>query len=246
MDRMLYIGMSGAKEVMLSQSINNNNLANVNTTAFREDLAQQRSMSVFGPGHPTRAYAMSEKVGVNYSPGPLNTTGRDLDFAIKQEGWFSVQSQEGTEAYTRAGSLKVTPQGFLQTSTGLPVLGNAGPILLPPYESLSIGGDGTISIVPLGQGANALAVVDRVRLVNPPLEEMEKGRDGLFRLKSGDPAPLDADVRIMPGMLERSNVSIVETMVKMIQLTRNFDMQTKIMQTAEEVDQASDALMRVS
>ena len=246
MDRMLYIGMSGAKEVMLSQSINNNNLANVNTTAFREDLAQQRSMSVFGPGHPTRAYAMSEKVGVNYSPGPLNTTGRDLDFAIKQEGWFSVQSQEGTEAYTRAGSLKVTPQGFLQTSTGLPVLGNAGPILLPPYESLSIGGDGTISIVPLGQGANALAVVDRVRLVNPPLEEMEKGRDGLFRLKSGDPAPLDADVRIMPGMLERSNVSIVETMVKMIQLTRNFDMQTKIMKTAEEVDQASDSLMRVS
>lgn len=246
MDRMLYIGMSGAKEVMLSQAVNNNNLANVNTTAFREDLAQQRSMSVFGPGYATRAYAMSEKHGVNYSPGPLDTTHRELDFAIKQDGWFSVQASDGSEAYTRAGSLRVTPQGFLQTSTGLPVMGNAGPILLPPYESLSIGVDGTISIRPLGQGAAALAVVDRIRLVNPELETMEKGRDGLFRLKSGDPAPLDANVRLMPGMLERSNVSVVETMVKMIQLTRNFDMQTKIMETAKEIDQASDSLMRVS
>lgn len=246
MDRMLYIGMSGAKEVMLSQSVNNNNLANVSTTAFREDLAQQRSMSVFGPGHATRAYAMSEKAGVNYAPGPIDTTGRDLDFAIKQEGWFAVEATDGGEAYTRAGNLRVTPQGFLQTSTGLPVMGNAGPILLPPYESLSIGVDGTISIRPLGQGAAALAVVDRIRLVNPPLDEMEKGRDGLFRLKSGEPAVLDADVRLMPGMLERSNVSVVEAMVKMIQLTRNFDMQTKVMKTAEEIDQASDALMRIS
>ncbi|MDX1811792.1 MAG: flagellar hook-basal body complex protein, partial [Gammaproteobacteria bacterium] len=120
MDRMLYIGMSGAKEVMLSQSMNNNNLANVNTIGFREDLAQQRSQSVFGPGLPTRAYAMTEKVGTNYAPGPLDTTGNELDFAIKQEGWFAVQGADGNEAYTRAGSLQVTPQGFLQTKTGLP------------------------------------------------------------------------------------------------------------------------------
>ncbi len=246
MDRMLYIGMSGAKEVMLSQAVNNNNLANVNTTAFREDLAQQRSMSVFGPGYATRAYAMSEKAGTNFSPGPIESTGRDLDFAIKQDGWFSVQSADGSEAYTRAGNLKVTPEGFLQTSTGLPVLGNAGPILLPPYESLTIGVDGTITVRPLGQSAAALAVVDRIRLVNPDLKDMEKGKDGLFRLKSGDPAPLDANVRLMPGMLERSNVSVVEAMVKMIELTRNFDMQTKVMKTAEEIDRASDTLMRMS
>lgn len=246
MDRMLYIGMSGAKEVMLSQGVNNNNLANVSTTGFREDLAQQRSMSVFGPGHATRAYAMTEKVGTNYSPGPIESTGRELDFAIEQDGWFAVQAQDGTEAYTRAGNLKVTPQGFLQTSTGLPVLGNAGPILLPPYESLSIGVDGTISVRPLGQGAAALAVVDRIRLVNPNYQDMEKSQDGLFRMKNGEQANLDANVRLMPGMLEKSNVSIVETMVKMIQLTRNFDMQTKVMKTAEEVDQASDSLMRLS
>lgn len=246
MDRMLYIGMSGAKEVMLSQSVNNNNLANVNTTAFREDLAQQRSMSVFGPGMATRAYAMSEKAGTNFSPGPLETTGRDLDFAIKQEGWFAVESKDGSEAYTRAGNLMVTQQGQLQTSTGLPVMGNAGPIQLPPFENISIGEDGTITLQPIGQAANALAVVDRIRLVNPPLEEMDKGRDGLFRMKNGEPADFDATVGLLPGMLERSNVSIVEAMVKMIQLTRNFDMQTKVMKTAEEIDQSSDSLMRLS
>lgn len=246
MDRMLYIGMSGAKEVMLSQGINNNNLANVSTPGFREDLAQQRSMSVFGPGYPTRVYAMSEKAGVNYSPGPMDSTGRQLDFAIKQDGWFAVQGQDGTEAYTRAGSLRVTPQGMLQTSTGLPVLGNAGPIQLPPYKSLSIGGDGTITIQPLGQTATALAVVDRIRLVNPDLKSLKKSSDGLFRMKDGSTAPVDGTVRLMSGMVERSNVSIVEAMVKMIQLTRNFDMQTKIMKTAQDVDQSSDVLMRIA
>ncbi len=246
MDRMLYIGMSGAKEVMHSQAMNNNNLANVNTIAFREDLAQQRSMPVYGPGHASRVYAMTEKVGTNFSSGPIETTGNELDFAIKQDGWFSVESKDGSEAYTRAGNLMVTTEGFLQTRSGLSVLGNAGPILVPPYESISIGVDGTISMRPLGQSAAALAEIDRIRLVNPPLGEMEKSPDGLFKLKSGDPAPFDANVRLMSGMLERSNVSVVETMVKMIQLTRSFDMQTKIMKTAEEIDQAADILMRVS
>jgi len=246
MDRMLYIGMSGAKEVMLSQGLNSNNLANVSTTGFREDLAQQRSMSVFGPGHPTRVYAMTEKAGVDYSPGPTESTGRPMDLAIKQDGWFAVQSKDGTEAYTRAGNLRITPQGILTTGTGLPVLGNAGPISLPPSESVTIGNDGTITIRPLGQGAAALAVVDRIRLVNPNLSDIEKSRDGLFRLKDGGQAELDATVRVMPGMLERSNVSVVEAMVRMITLTRNFDMQTKVMSTAEEIDKSTNSLMRMS
>jgi len=246
MDRMLYVGMSGAKEVMLSQGMNNNNIANVSTTGFREDMAQQRSMSVFGPGHPSRAYAMSEKAGVNFSPGVLESTGRDLDMAIKHDGWFAVQAEDGSEAYTRDGNFRVTPQGILINGTGMPVMGNAGPISIPPSETLTIGVDGTISVRPLGQSAATLAVVDRVRLVNPPLEEMEKGRDGLFHLKSGEEAVADATVRIIPGSLERSNVSVVEAMVKMITLNRNFDMQVKIMSTAEEVDRSTDALMRMT
>jgi len=246
MDRMLYIGMSGAKEVMLSQGLNGNNLANVSTTGFREDLAQQRSMSVFGPGHPSRVYAMTEKAGVDFSPGPTESTGQPMDLAIKQDGWFAVESKDGTEAYTRAGNMRLTPLGQLVTGAGLPVLGNAGPISLPPAESITIGNDGTITVRPLGQGAAALAVVDRIRLVNPELSELEKGRDGLFRLKSGEDAVPDANVKVMPGMLERSNVSVVEAMVRMITLTRNFDMQTKVMSTAENIDKATNSLMRMS
>ncbi len=246
MDRMIYIGMSGAKEVMLSQGMNNNNLANVSTVGFREDLAQQRSMSVYGPGHPTRAFAMTEKPGVNFSPGPIDSTGRPLDMAIKQEGWFAVQALDGTEAYTRAGDFRTTPQGFLVTGSGLPVMGNAGPISIPPFESLTIGVDGTITIRPVGQAAAQLAQIDRIKLVNPALSELEKGRDGLFRQKNKQPADIDVGVRIMPGMLERSNVSVVEVMARMITLTRNFDMQVKIMSTAEEVDRSTDALVRMS
>ena len=246
MDRMLYIGMSGAKEVMISQGMNSNNLANVSTTGFREDLAQQRSMSVFGPGLPTRAFAMTEKPGTSFKPGPIESTGRPLDMAIKQDGWFAVQAQDGTEAYTRAGDFRTTPQGQLVTGSGLPVMGNGGPISIPPYETLTIGVDGTITIRPIGQGAAQLAQIDRVRLVNPELTELDKGRDGLFRLKDNTEAAPDATVRIMPGMLERSNVSVVEAMAKMISLTRAFDMQVKMMSTAEEIDKSTDALMKMS
>ncbi len=246
MERMLYIGMSGAKEVMLSQGMNSNNLANVSTVGFREDLAQQRSVSVFGPGLPTRAFAMSEKAGVNFTSGPIEATGRPLDMAIKENGWFAVQAKDGTEAYTRAGDFRTTPQGQLVTGTGLPVMGNAGPVSIPPYESLTIGLDGTITIRPLGQGAAQIAQVDRIQLVNPDYSNMEKGGDGLFRLKDKTLAPTDVNVRIMPGMLERSNVSVVEVMARMISLTRAFDMQVKLMSTAEAVDKASDALMRMS
>ena len=246
MDRMIYIGMSGAKEVMISQGMNSNNLANVSTSGFREDLAQQRSMSVFGPGHPTRAFAMTEKPGINFEPGPIESTGRDLDMAIKQDGWFAVQAKDGSEAYTRAGDFRTTAQGQLVTGSGLPVMGNGGPISLPPYESLSIGVDGTITIRPVGQAAAQLAQIDRIRLVNPNLADLEKGRDGLFRQKNNQPAEFDAGVRLMPGMLERSNVSVVEAMAKMISLTRAFDLQVKVMSTAEEVDRSTDALMKMS
>lgn len=246
MDRMIYIGMSGAKETLLAQGVNNNNLANVSTTGFREDLAQQRSMSVFGPGLATRAFAMTEKVGTNFSPGPLEVTGRPLDTAIKQDGWLAVQAEDGSEAYTRNGKLNVTAEGLMVNGSGLPVLGNGGPITVPPYESLSIGADGTISIRPLGQTAASLAIVDRIRLVNPPESDMEKRRDGLMGLKSGEDADTDATVRLIPGTLERSNANVVESMVKMITLNRSFDMQVKVMSTAEEVDRSTDALMRMS
>lgn len=245
MDRMLYIGMSGAKESMLSQAMNSHNLANVNTAGFRADLAQFRSMPVFGPGHPTRAYAMAERPAIDLSPGPLNATGRDLDVAIKGEGWIAVQAHDGSEAYTRAGDLQITANGQLVTGTGLPVIGNGGPIAVPPAESISIGIDGTIVIRPIGQEAATLALVDRIKLVNPPVNNLDKGRDGLTRLKDGAVAEADADVTIVPGMLEGSNVSPAESLVTMINLARNFEMQIKVMDTAQKNDEATASLMRL-
>ncbi|MEQ6341993.1 MAG: flagellar basal-body rod protein FlgF [Gammaproteobacteria bacterium] len=245
MDRMLYVAMSGAKQTMLAQAVNTNNLANVNTTGFRSDLEAFRSLPVYGPGYPSRVYAQTETPGTDLLAGTLSTTGRELDVAVNGAGWIAVQAADGSEAYTRAGDLRVTVNGQLETGAGRPVMGNGGPIAVPPFEKLEIGADGTISIRPVGQAANALAVVDRIKLVNPPLGQMEKGTDGLMRVKDGKSAVADAAVQLSSGVLESSNVNAVEAMVRMIELGRQFETQIKMMRAAQENDAASAQLMRM-
>ncbi|MDH5693475.1 MAG: flagellar basal-body rod protein FlgF [Gammaproteobacteria bacterium] len=246
MDRMLYIGMSAAKENMLAHGINSNNLANVSTTGFRADLEQFRSMPVFGPGLPTRAYAMAERPGIDFTAGPLESTGRDLDVAIQDQGWLVVEDENGQPAYTRAGRLDITAEGFLVNGSGYRVLGNGGPIAIPPAESVFVSSDGNVSIKPAGQQGAALALVDRLYLVNPPKQELEKGRDGLIRRKDGVLDPIDLNVKVQSGALEKSNVSPVEAMVKMIEISRSYELNVKVMSTAEEVDQSSSSLMSLS
>lgn len=245
MDRSLYIAMSGAKQIMQAQASNANNLANVNTTAFRADLEQFRSQPVFGPGYPSRVYAMVERPGVDLSTGSLQTTGRDLDVAVHGEGWIAVQAKDGSEAYTRAGDLHITEQGQLLTGTGLPVIGNAGPIAIPPAQKVEIGADGTISVIAQGSNATALAVVDQIKLVKPAKEQLEKHEDGLMRLADGIRAEASAEVKLTTGALETSNVSAVEEMVQMIELQRQYEMQIKMMKTVEDVGAASAQIMRI-
>lgn len=247
MDRSLYIAMSGAKQTLLAQTANANNLANTQTTGFKADIEQFRSMPVFGPGYPSRVYAMTERPGSDLSMGPVQTTGRELDVAIKGDGWFAVQGKDGAEAYTRAGDLRVTPEGLLQNGSGQQLLGDDGPIAIPPFNKIEIGLDGTISIVPEGQNAATLAVVDRLKLVKPDLNNLEKRNDGLMYLKQGQP-PLqaDADVMLIPGALEGSNVNAIAAMVEMIELARNFELQTKVMKNAEENSGVSAKLMQMA
>jgi len=245
MDRSLYVAMSGAKQILLAQASNANNLANANTPGFRADFEQLRSMPVFGNGYPSRVYAMTERPGVDLSIGSLQTTGRDLDVAINGEGWLAVQAKDGGEAYTRAGDLHITPEGQLVTGSGLPVLGNAGPIAIPPAQKVEIGTDGTISIIPQGANATALAVLDRIKLVKPDKFQLEKGADGLMRIKDGAPVEATNDVRLVTGSLEGSNVSTVEEMVHMIELAREFEYQIKMMKTVEDNGNASAELMRI-
>ena len=247
MDRSLYVAMSGAKQTLLAQTANANNLANTQTTGFKSDLEQFRSQPVFGAGYPTRVYAMTERPGTDLSHGAMQTTGRDLDVAINGEGFIAVQGTDGKEAYTRAGDLHVTPEGLLQTGAGLQVLGQNGPIAIPPSEKLTIGGDGTISIIPMGSGnATTLVEVDRIKLVNPALVNLEKLNDGWLHTKEGKPLLADANVKLAAGVLEGSNVNPINAMVDMIELARNFELQTKVMKNVDENAGASAKLMQMA
>lgn len=245
MDRGLYIAMSGAKQILQAQASNANNLANSNTPGFRADLEQQRTMPMFGPGHPSRVYALTERPAQDFKPGALQNTGRLLDVAIEDSGWIAVQSGDGQEAYTRAGNLTVTAEGQLMTDSGLPVVGNGGSITLPPYQKLEIGSDGTLSILPPGANATEMAVVDQIKLVNPDNQGLEKRTDGLMYLKEGGTSPVSGEVQLVSGFLEGSNVNNIEEMVQMIQLARHFENQIKVMKSLDDNSQASSDIMRM-
>ena len=246
MDKSLYISMTGASQNAMAQRAHANNLANLTTTGFRRDFEQARSMPVFGDGYATRAYAMTERPGTDMSSGVMQETGRELDVAVQGEGWIAVQAADGTEAYTRAGSLNIDAFGVLRTSSGLPVLGNGGPIAIPPAQKVEIGSDGTISIRALGEGPAVMAEVDRLKLVNPDPTTLEKGADGLMRTKDGQPQVADGVVQVATGFLEGSNVNAVEEMTAMLSLARQFELHIKMMRTAEENAQATDRILQMS
>jgi flagellar basal-body rod protein FlgF len=243
MDRMLYVAMSGARETLRAQTANNHNLANASTTGFRADLQAFQARRVTGDGFDSRVYATAATTGFDATTGAMMSTGRDLDVAMQGDGFIAVQGPDGREAYTRAGDLRVDTAGQLRTGTGLAVLGDGGPISVPPNASLLVGGDGTISIVPLGQGPETKATVGRIKLVNPATDDLEKGQDGLFRMKDGSDAPPDASARLVSGVLEGSNVNVADAMVNMIELSRRFDMQVRAMKSAEDNGAASARLL---
>ncbi|MBK6599813.1 MAG: flagellar basal-body rod protein FlgF [Proteobacteria bacterium] len=245
MDRMLYVAMSGAKETLRAQGVNNHNVANASTTGFRADLAAFQSRAVDGTGWASRVYATNTTTGWNHHSGALLSTGRDLDIAINGEGWLAVQSPDGSEAYTRAGDLGIGADGLLRTNTGQLVLGDSGPISVPPYTSLFVARDGSVSIVPQGQDATTTATVGRIKLVNPPREDLDRGADGLFRLRDGTAAPADAAVQVAQATLESSNVNAAESIVNMIELARRFEMQVKAIKTAEQNADSATRLMRM-
>ncbi len=246
MDRFIYTAMQGAREIMLQQATNNHNLANINTTGFRADFDAVRSLPVYGPGLPTRVTVQDAGAGIDFAQGEIITTGNDLDVAIQGDGFIAVQAPDGSEAYTRAGELRISASGILETAGGHPVLGNGGPIAIPPYQKLEIGADGTISIQPMGQEAATLAVVDRIRLVKPPHETLKKGEDGLIRTRNGEPAPPDAGVRLITGAVEGSNVSSVQALVTMIELARQFEMHVNLLREAKEADTSATRVLQLN
>ncbi|MEY4564419.1 MAG: flagellar biosynthesis protein FlgF [Pseudomonadota bacterium] len=238
MDRMIYLSMSGAKATMQRQDTLANNLANASTPGFRAELQAFRAVPVEGSGASTRVYALETTPGYDSTPGTISTTGRNLDVAVKGNSWLSVQSLDGSEAYTRGGSLDVSADGTLTTRSGLPVLGDGGPIQVPPNTQVSIGGDGTISGTDIRGKSTPLG---KLKLVTPEAP-MQRGEDGLFRATDGD-LPADATARVQDGALEGSNVSAIETMVAMIAAARQFETQMKMLQTGEQDDRAAAQLL---
>jgi flagellar basal-body rod protein FlgF len=246
MDKSLYVAMTGAKEILQAQAVNNYNLANANTTGFKANLSAFQSQAVVGTGYASRVYATDASTGWDGSEGSVTTTGRPLDVAVQGQGFIAVQGPNGQEAYTRNGDLRLTPDGVLETSTGQPVLGDNGPITVPPSSSIKIADDGTVSVVPQGSTPGTVANVGRIKLVNPPADSLVRESGGLFQLTTGSAAPADAAVKITSGALESSNVDLANAMVNMIDLARTFDLQVKAMQSADNNAQSSSQLLQTT
>jgi flagellar basal-body rod protein FlgF len=252
MDRLIYTAMTGATQALDQQAVVANNLANASTTGFRAQLANFRSVPMsFGDGSQvndvtTRTFVLSATPGSDYTPGPISQTGNPLDIAIQGQGWIAVQTPDGNEAYTRGGNLHVDENGQLVTASNLPVIGNGGPIAVPPQAQVTIGNDGSVSVIAAGDPPNAIALVDQIKLVNPDPNTMSRGDDGLFRTADGNPADQDPNVQIVSDSLEGSNVNPVAAMVSMITNARQFQMQTKMLQTADTNEQSANQLLSFS
>ena len=242
MDRVIYLAMAGAKATMQRQDVLAHNLANASTTGFRAEMTAFRAVPVLGDGASTRVYAIETTPGYNAEPGPVAATGRSLDVALKGNAWLALQGRDGTEAYSRAGALDVNSEGVLVTRSGLPVLGDGGPITVPANAQLQIGGDGTVTAT-VGNGRPQ--GVGRLKLVSPDAP-LRRGEDGLFRGADGGDLPADASARLQDGALEGSNVSPVESMVAMISAARQFEQQMKMLQTSQEREQSATKLLSSS
>ena len=243
MDRGLYVAMTGAKQIMQAQGINNNNIANINTVGFRADTVSFTSEPIYGPGFATRVNAVAGDSGTDFASGVMLATSQPLDIAVNGSGFIAVQGADGKEAYTRAGQLKVQESGTITTATGFPVLSESGQVNVPPATSVTIGADGTVSVVPLGLSAAAQSQVDRIKLVNPPVRSLVKGPDGLFRPVSGAKLATDETVRVSSGALESSNVNAASSLVSMIQLQRLYEFQIKSINSTDTSAQAAERMI---
>lgn len=245
MDPALYISMTGAKRSLAEQGVYSNNLANVNTPGFRQDLYQAESLYLNGAGLPTQVFTASKQNAVDFKAGPLMTTNRELDVAVQGDGWFVIQNDNQQQALTRKGSFSVNQAGLLSTGDGHLVMGEGGPISIPPYESLQVAEDGTITVVPEGEEPTAATVLDRLLLVKPSNKQLAKGSDGFIYPKGGTEVQADSSVRIATRSLEGSNVNSVDQMIHMISSSKEFETQLKLMSTIDENQQTLARLLQI-
>lgn len=243
MDRLIYTSLTAMRGSMARQTAIANNLANANTPGFKSDLAEAQSLWLDGQRLDTRAFASEEVLAADMVAGTVVSTGRDLDIAMSGGSMLAVQAENGEIGYTKRGDLLLSSSGLLTTGDGRPVQGTQGPITLPPADSINIDEQGNIWIVPQGGDASQPQQVDKLQIVSPAGSDVVKGLDGLFRVKGGGVLPDDPDARIVTRSLESSNVSATEALVKMIEASRSWDTQLKLLGDARDMDAATADLM---
>lgn len=247
MDRLIYTSLSAMRSLMQKQVMTANNLANVNTTGFRGDLTNSESVYL-GDGSgaiSARAQATDSRDSADMGSGTSVATGRDLDVALNGDALLGVQARDGTEAYTRRGDLQLTDSGLLTTGDGLPVMGDSGPITLPPADKITIDKTGVVWIVPLGGDPANPVQTDHLKLVSATGSNIAKGNDGLFHVANGGALPSDPNAQLTAGALEGSNVNVTKTLTDMIDASRAWETQVKMLSGAKEMDTSTAELMNL-
>lgn len=246
MDRLIYTAMSGMTDSMTRQRVLASNMANAQTIGFRAEMLYSTPVTLDGPSLEARAMTEGEVRGADMSMGAFTETGRSLDVAIVNDAFLAVQAADGSEVYTRRGDLSISATGILENGDGRPVIGSGGPISIPPGGEITISPDGSIEVRDADNPTQAPAVIDRLKLASPQGTTLAKGLDGLFRVVGGGALPTDETATVQSGSLEQSNVKPSEVVVQMIQAQRLFDIRTKLISTARDVDQSGASLMRMS
>lgn len=245
MDRLIHTSLSAMRAAMARQTTTANNLANANTVGFRAEFASTRPLWLRGAEFQGRAPASEEVINADMKAGSFVQTGRELDVALQGDAMIAVQAQDGEEAYTRRGDLQVSESGLLTTGDGVPVLSEQGPLTIPPADKVQIDNDGKVWIVPQGADAKDIQEVGTIKIATPVGSNIVKGIDGLFRVRGGGTLPTDPDARLTSGALEQSNVNVTDSLVQMIEASRAWETQIKLLTTARDLDSASADLMRL-
>lgn len=245
MDRLIHTALTGLRSAMARQSVTANNVANASTVGFRAEMTAARTMWITGQGMTPRPFNAGETSAADMRGGTVNQTGRDLDIALNADALLAVQAEDGSEAYTRRGDLQVSASGLVTTGDGRPVLGEAGPLTLPPADSVRIADDGVVWIVPTGGDPNTPQQVDRLKLVTPAGSQIQRGEDSLFRVANGGALPSDPAARVTPRSLESSNVQVSQALIDMIDASRAWDTQLNLVTSARDLDTAASELMRL-
>ena len=246
MDRLIYTAVSGMSASMARQRMIASNMANAQTIGFRAELMQAMPITITGDGLDVRALTDAQVRGASMKEGSITRTGRLLDIAMQGDVMLAVQAMDGSEAYTRRGDLSVTASGVLQNGDGLPVIGEGGPVTVPSGSLVSISPDGGVMVSDPALPDEPAQRVAQLKLASTSGTDIGKGLDGLFRVPGGGILPLDQDAELISGALEQSNVVPSQVLVEMVEAQRLFDIRTKVISTARELDEGSARLMRIS